>query len=98
MKYILSLVIATCVAGTMFAQFTIKGTVHDKEGNPLEFASVYLEDTKIAAASNALGEFILEGLEEDEYALVASYLGYDDFYAIIYVEEDITFPIVLEGS
>jgi hypothetical protein len=57
------------------AQIAISGTVYDLDGNRLEGASVYLNNTSIGTTTNLDGEFYLN-LPNGKYKLVVSYLGY----------------------
>ena len=82
----------------LVAQFQVSGTVKDQEGHPLEFASVYLDETGFAAATDRQGRFGLSGVPEDEYLLVVSFLGFKEFQEVVYIEQDTTFQIALQGE
>jgi hypothetical protein len=60
----------------LHAQVTIKGTVFDQKGNPLQGASVYLNNTTIGTSSDADGYFSLS-VDHGYYSLVASYVGFE---------------------
>ncbi|SNR17140.1 carboxypeptidase-like regulatory domain-containing protein [Tenacibaculum jejuense] len=60
-----------------FSQTNIKGTIVDN-GNPLEGASVYLNNTTIGAITNEKGAFELN-FKEGNYTLVVSFLGYKTY-------------------
>lgn len=57
----------------MYAQ--LSGTISDAAGEPLPFASVYVQGTSIGTTSNIDGDYILE-LDEGEYELIYQYVGY----------------------
>jgi hypothetical protein len=57
-----------------FAQ--IKGTVKDKEGNPLPFVNIYIENTYIGTTSNELGKYELNTTEKNNVHLIFQYLGF----------------------
>lgn len=57
-----------------FAQ--IKGTVKDKEGNPLPFVNIYIENTYIGTTSNELGKYELNTTEKNNVPLIFQYLGF----------------------
>ena len=57
-----------------FAQ--IKGTIKDKEGNPLPFVNIYIENTYIGTTSNELGKYELNTNEKGNVHLIFQYLGY----------------------
>lgn len=57
------------------AQINISGTVFDLDGNRLEGASVYLNNTSIGTTSNGDDEFYLK-IPKGQYKLIVSYLGF----------------------
>ena len=57
-----------------FAQ--IKGTVKDKDGNPLPFVNIYIENTYIGTTSNELGKYELNTTEQKNVHLIFQYLGF----------------------
>jgi hypothetical protein len=75
MKRKLLLLISLLLNLLMTAQINISGTVFDLDGNPLEGASVYLNNTSIGTTTNMEGEFYLN-LPNGQYKLVVSYIGY----------------------
>jgi hypothetical protein len=60
----------------LHAQVRISGKVIDIEGNPLEGASVYLNNSSIGTTTTARGYFELN-VEHGYYTLIVSYLGYE---------------------
>ena len=74
----------------------VKGFVHNDEGEPLAFASVYILGTTTGTASNPEGYFELP-LPEGEYELVIQYIGYRQFHEVLQLgEETITLNVILE--
>ena len=64
----------------LFANFSlafaqVRGVVTDTSGQPLPFASVYVEGTTNGTTTNLNGEYFLE-LENGSYRLVFQYIGY----------------------
>ena len=57
-----------------FAQ--IKGTIKDKEGNPLPFVNIYIENTYIGTTSNELGKYELNVNDKKNVHLIFQYLGF----------------------
>ncbi|MBK9272181.1 MAG: TonB-dependent receptor [Saprospiraceae bacterium] len=56
----------------------IRGNVYDKStGEPLEFASVFLEGTRYGTATDKTGFYILAAIPAGEYNLCVSFIGYD---------------------
>jgi hypothetical protein len=62
------------IASISFSQ--IKGTVKDKDGNPLPFVNIYIENTYIGTTSNELGKYELSTTEKSNVPLIFQYLGY----------------------
>ena len=55
----------------------ISGDIVDSNtGNPLAGADVFLDQTAIGDASNLDGEFLITHVQDGDYTLTASYLGY----------------------
>ena len=73
MKNIASLILLFFTVGT-FAQ--IKGSVKDKNGEPLSFVSVYLENTLTGTTTNDNGDYELDVQRTGNYVVVFQYLGY----------------------
>ena len=42
-----------------FSQTTLKGTIKDKKGNPIPFATIFLKNSRKGAISSDNGEFTL---------------------------------------
>ena len=63
-------------SSALFAQTTISGIVHDTENNPLEGASVYINNTSIGTTTNTKGEFNLS-LSSGVHELIISYIGFN---------------------
>jgi len=56
----------------------VSGTITDREGNPLPFASVYVENSTTGVSSNFQGKYFIE-LEAGKYTLIYNIIGYDNF-------------------
>lgn len=66
----------------LHAQYSVKGTITDQENTPLVFANVilYTNDTKTAVFATATddnGFYLFEDVEEGNYHIEASMLGFD---------------------
>jgi iron complex outermembrane recepter protein len=81
------------------AQFSLNGKVKDNaNGESLAGATVYLENTYRAIASNSQGEFSFKNLKQGTYQLVVSYIGYQTFKQEVVLNEDVSLYINLEKS
>ena len=80
MKYFV-LIIILLFSSLIFSQNTgtIFGKIVDKEAEntPLAFADITIKNTKVKVSSDINGLFIIENLEDGEYTLICSFLGYE---------------------
>ncbi|MBR9978438.1 MAG: carboxypeptidase-like regulatory domain-containing protein, partial [Bacteroidetes bacterium] len=80
------------------AQHRISGVVRDAEtGEPLQFANIWLRDTQRGTTTDRNGRFVLS-LETGEYAVVASYIGYESREMPVRVPDDETVYFNLRQS
>ncbi len=68
----------------IFAQLT--GKVMGTDGEPLAFASIYVENTAIGTTANAVGDFRLE-LPNGTYKIVFQYVGYNKHFETIILKD-----------
>lgn len=81
-----------------FAQHRITGVVRDAEtGEELQFANIWLRGTQRGTTTDRDGRFILS-LETGEYAVVASYIGYESREILVRVPSDKTVHFNLHQS
>ncbi len=67
------------------------GTVRDEAGTPLPGANVYLEGTRLGAATDADGDYVILNIPPGVYTVHVSFLGYQDQrYPGIEIEADRT--------
>ncbi len=72
--------------GIISAQVTIRGSLLDKEGEPVVGALVRLLPTQRGTLTNAEGLFSISGVSAGEYTLVITALGIDTLREIIKVD------------
>ncbi len=67
------------IANALLAQKgTVRGNVYDKDtGEPIAFGNVVLSGTTVGTNTDIDGFFNISGLDQGNYTIVASYLGYD---------------------
>lgn len=55
----------------------VRGTVTDStNGEPIAYANLIIDGTRLGTATNALGYYTISGIEPGSYTLKVSYLGY----------------------
>lgn len=54
---------------------TLSGLISDEKGEPLPFATIYLQNTTLGATSNESGHYFLQ-LDPGKYTVVVKYIGY----------------------
>ncbi|OAV43574.1 DUF5686 and carboxypeptidase regulatory-like domain-containing protein [Lewinella sp. 4G2] len=70
------LLLGTCGSAQLMAQAVLTGTITDQAtGEPLPFASIYVQETKTGSASNANGQYNVK-LAPGTNNVVFQYLGY----------------------
>ena len=73
---VLALAFALAVSAPALAQSIVKGTVLDEKGQPIEGATVLIEDAgkgrKAETKTNKKGEFLQVGLASGQYNVTAS--------------------------
>ncbi|HET6528706.1 MAG TPA: carboxypeptidase-like regulatory domain-containing protein, partial [Balneolaceae bacterium] len=68
---------------------TLTGTVTDAStGEPLPGVNIFIPEVQRGAATNAQGEYTIEGLEFGTYELRASFIGYETYRAQIMIDEE----------
>lgn len=79
---------------------TITGTVTDQSsGETLPSVNVYIVELQRGAATDAQGEFTIEGVEYGTYTVRASFVGYDTFEQEVTVDQStVTLDIGLTSS
>lgn len=75
-RCILSFIFLLIFSFALHAQSTITGTILDQNGSPIPGATVQLLDTQRGAITDTDGFFIFQKLEQPEYQLQISYVGY----------------------
>lgn len=86
--------------------YDIKGYVKDKHsGEALVFANIIIENTKIGAATNNQGHFVIVNAPADSLTLIVSYIGYQSKKILLDNRKGKTetilvelFPIVFESE
>ncbi|OSZ78933.1 hypothetical protein CAP35_11995 [Chitinophagaceae bacterium IBVUCB1] len=75
----------------------LKGTVKDEKGEPLPFATVYIQGTTVGTAANAEGEYTL-ALEQGTHKVTAQFMGFQPkvYTATIKGAETVTYDFVLK--
>jgi iron complex outermembrane receptor protein len=82
----------------LMSQNRLSGRVVNETGEPLISASVFLHGTDYAAVTDEDGEFVLDGIDSNEYQLRCTYIGYKSHKEYIDIDESFEIEIILEGS
>ena len=65
-------------SSTAFAQFTAKGKVMDKSGDPLIGVSILVKGSASGTTTDFDGNFSFKGLKKSSYNIITSYVSYED--------------------
>ena len=100
MLFLFQFILFAFVCGPAFAGGKLTGKVVDSEtGEPIIGVSVYLEGTKIGAASDLDGNFFIKRADAGTYSLMVSSVGYNMLTiadVVITDEETLTLNLSLE--
>lgn len=85
-----------CLVAQQDHQSIIRGTVKDSEGNPVEFATIYIEEIREGTQSDHEGAFFLR-VTPGQYTLRVQFMGYETYEQDIRVQpgEQVTVPVEL---
>ncbi len=85
-----------CLPLLSFSQFAINGTVSDASLNiPLPNANVVIKNSFTSAITNSEGKFELKNLNQGDYEISISYLGYETFMQKISLNKNVTINVSL---
>jgi len=91
-----ALIIVGILSLECHAQFTLKGKVQDRKGNPIMYANIYMEGSYEGCISDSTGTFVLHSGLTGQQVLVVSFIGYEKFsLAILPEHADETLIITL---
>ncbi|MDR0368023.1 MAG: DUF5686 and carboxypeptidase regulatory-like domain-containing protein [Bacteroidales bacterium] len=74
---------------------TVKGIVVDIQGKPVEYATIYVVETKMGCSTSESGEFVLS-LKAGSYTCVIQHLSYKTITQTIHVPQESYLEIKLE--
>ncbi|MDD3721764.1 MAG: TonB-dependent receptor [Lutibacter sp.] len=85
------------ISSFAFAQTkSISGTINDAFGEPLPGVNILLKGTVIGTTSDIDGKYILSNLENGNYILEVSYVGFKTFNKAITIQnENVTVEVIL---
>lgn len=98
LKYILSLILLTCLATDSLAESVkIHGKITDEKNEPLEFVSVRIQGTMIGATSGLDGQYSLTAPMADTIRVSFSAIGYHESNRkLIAPKGDVTLNVKME--
>lgn len=83
----------------LMAQFSLEGRVYDSQnGKPLPGATIRLDNTFRATATDKKGEFTLSKLQAGEYVIKLSFIGYKTLEKSVEISSDKTIEFALEPT
>ena len=89
-------IISILISINSFSQSTIKGTIKDKKGEPIAYATILLKAAKDGAFSNENGEYILTSKMIGSDTLIVSSIGYETYITpILFENKEIVLNISL---
>lgn len=99
MKQLVISLLSIFISSIGFSQNNLSGKITDAlDGKPIPFATVYIPDLKIGAASDKNGKYSLENIPSGTYVVQARIMGYALKTATIKISPGVTQDFVLTQS
>ncbi len=99
LKVALFIFLDICFSITSIAQYTISGTILNKEtGETLPGANIVLQNSFLVAVSSGNGTFFLSGIKMGSYIMKVSYVGFETYEEKIEVTGDLKLNIDLTSK
>jgi len=98
MKNLFLVIILSCLIGILYGQkrYTISGKIKDKtSGEELIGAIVFIKELKTGTVSNNYGFYSIT-LQQGEYNIVVSYIGYSSIEKTISLEKNVVYNFEME--
>ncbi len=81
------------------SQTKISGQVNDDRGNPLPFASIYIQNTIDGGTTDSLGRYSFKTKEKGRHVLIASFIGYETTMDTIFIDKSsLTHNMIVKGN
>ncbi len=93
--------ICISMLGTLLAvdaQTTFTGKIYEASGEPMIGALIEILETDQKAITDLNGSFAIEGLEDGDYVINVSYVGYEDYIKPISLPKDANLEITVTAS
>ena len=94
MKHILLIILVIILTCSFASAQTLKGKITNQSGEPVQYATVYIQELKQGTTSNTRGDYELN-LPAGKYTVTYQSLGYQPVSAKINLKGEITKNIVL---
>jgi iron complex outermembrane receptor protein len=94
-KFIAILLMSIVVSSNAMAQFTITGKITDEKKNPLLGANVVLPSISKGDATNAIGSFQISDVQEGNYTIRVSFIGFQQISRDIKVDQNLELNFTL---
>ncbi len=87
-----------CFSISIYSQHKISGTLTDKDGKPLVGANVIIKELKVGATSDKAGTYTINNIEEGNYTLKVSFIGFEEINQSIAVKKNLELSFSLEDA
>lgn len=98
MKRLVLILLAQCLFAYSYAQFSVEGTVKNEKGEALVGANLVLSGVYKGTSTNDNGVYRFSNVEEGNYTLKVSYIGYEQQSIPVKVTGDTKQNVVLKAS
>jgi len=98
MRLLILVILLFMAVANGFAQISVSGIVTNTSGEPLIGASVFFIGEDKATITDEQGRFELSDIEEGEYEMKVTYVGYKGYSELLLIDQSGTLDIVLPGT
>ena len=97
MRYV-NLFLTIFLSCSLHAQYSLQGKISNSDGESLEFAVVYLENTRFAGVTNSQGYYVIDSIPPGSYVVKVSHTSYFTEETTIDIKENNRLDIVMDKS
>ena len=82
-----------CSYNTLFAQYSLSGTVKEENGNTLSGAVISIDKSSYGTITDSVGNFVIRNIHAGDYILRVSFIGFNTSVTSVKVIKDIQITV-----
>ena len=88
MKLLIQILLITIISTQISQAQTLKGKITNQAGDPIQYATVFIQELKQGTTSNTKGDYEIR-LPAGKYSVIYQSLGYEPIFATISLTDNI---------